>query len=422
MSRAESPGSESLARIESVLRHRIGLDPTTVGSSLVRRAAERRMEALGIASWIAYAGALDHSEQELQALVEEVVVPETYFFREPEAITEIARRALAARELPYRVLSAPCSTGEEPYSIAMAFLMAGVPAAAIAIDAIDVSLEAVRRAREGVFRGGAFRGDTAGWRKYFREAASGWELEQSVRSLVTIAHGNVMDDGFRPPRDRYDAIFCRNLLIYFDVDAQARALEALARLLAPDGVLVVGAADTFAVRRAGFAPVAGAEHSFLFTRCEGSESAVQLPTPKRRARPRPVLRQAPPPPRRERAAAPRVQPAPAAPAPEASLIAEVARLAGAGLLAEAVRLGETALRGRTLSAELLALMGTTYAALPDLARAEGCYRRALFLDPEHEDALFHFALLLDQRGAGASARRLRARAKRAHGADAGAPS
>ena len=164
------------------------------------------------------------------------------------------------------MLSVPCSSGEEPYSIAMALLSAGFDPDAIAIDAVDVSLEAVRRTREGTYRDGSFRSEIGEWKQYFRTSARGRELDQRVRSVVRVAHGNLVDASFAPPREQYDVIFCRNLLIYFDAEAQTRALASLAALLAPSGLLVVGSADSFAARRAGFEPLPGFERSFLFRR------------------------------------------------------------------------------------------------------------------------------------------------------------
>ncbi|HMI57130.1 MAG TPA: hypothetical protein VK511_03730 [Gemmatimonadaceae bacterium] len=95
------------------------------------------------------------------------------------------------------------------------------------------------------------------------------------------------------------------------------------------------------------------------------------------------------------------------------VLADVARLADDGRLAEALSVGESALRDGNVTAGLLSLMGTTHAALPDLESAESCYRRALFLEPDNEDALLHLALLLEQRGEIALASRYRTRAKRA---------
>ena len=179
--------------IERILRDEIGLDASTVGGSLIARAAQRRMSKRAIVSVDAYVKLLADDEHELQELIEEVVIPETYFFREPDAIADITRLALDAHALssgaPLRILSVPCSSGEEPYSIALSLLAAGLPASSMSIDAVDISIEAVRRAREGVYRTGSFRGDFSVWRKYFAETAQGWRIDESVRAVVQVAHG-----------------------------------------------------------------------------------------------------------------------------------------------------------------------------------------------------------------------------------------
>src|SRR5207244_1336411 len=91
----------------------------------------------------------------------------------------------------------------------------------------------------------------------------------------------------------------------------------------------------------------------------------------------------------------------------ASAVAEIARLANEGQIAMAVESGERAIAKGELSAELLALVGTMHGATLNFARAESCYRKALFLDPTNEDALLHLALLLERRGELALANRLR---------------
>jgi chemotaxis protein methyltransferase WspC len=416
------------AEIEQILRDEIGLDASTVGSSLIQRAAQRRMTKRGIPAVDEYAMLLMDDAHELQALIEEVVVPETYFFREPDAIADVTRRVLETHspqgDATLRVLSVPCSSGEEPYSIALSLLEAGLPASSISIDAIDVSLEAVRRAEEGVYRTGSFRGDIGAWKKYFLETAHGWKVEDSVRSTVRVAHGNLLSEKFTPPREQYDVIFCRNLLIYFDESAQARALEKIASLLAPDGVLVVASADSFAARRAGFAPSPGSERSFLFRRRPGASSGEALPKVARRARSRPSSRpvaHVPVPKQRvlksgAAIASARQPQAPVSTRPNAaSVLAEVFRLADRGQLATAIDAGERAIREGVASAELLSLVGTLHASTSQLECAEACYRKALFLDPAHEDALLHLALLLEKRGESGLASKLRSRARRALG-------
>lgn len=419
---------EAMAQIERVLHERIGLDASTVGSSLVHRAVHRRMQARNIASVVEYAARLAGEATEMQELVEEVVIPETYFFREPEALDAVAQRVYTSTprewdELSVRILSAPCSTGEEPYSIAMALLAVGVPPARIAVDALDVSENAVRRARAAVYRGGSFRGDVQPWRQHFHETKQGLALNADIKALVRIVRSNLLDPEFSAPRSAYDYVFCRNLLIYFDGATQERVLATLTNLLAPSGILVVGAADTFAVRRSGFIPVPGAERSFLFHH-RPADVVASPPVPRStsiapRVRPRTL---APPP--RVTAPSLRIQRTPAVHVVAAfdnQLIEALSRLADAGRLADAIELGEKAAQARDASADLLALMGTTYDAMDDPVRAESCYRRALYLEPSHADALLHLALLMEHRGDAAAATRLRARARRTLDAPTAAP-
>ena len=409
-----------MTRIERLLYDRIGLDPSTVGSSLVERAVQRRMSICKLDHVDDYDARVTVDEQELLELVEEVVIPETYFFREPEALDAVAQRVVqrnvpAAAGAPFRILSAPCSTGEEPYSIAMTLLAAGASPESVAIDAVDVSREAIGRARTAVYRGGSFREGRDEWARFFHETPAGRAVNRGVRTLVRFAQANLLDPDFRPPHVSYDVIFCRNLLIYFDLPTQERVLGVLTSLLVADGLLVVGAADTFAVRRAGFHPVPGAERAFLFQHRPDDPVAAAEP-PRRK---RPILpRAAPKGPARSGSVTKATVPKTAAPsrtvatpAPD-SLVAAIAELADAGRLADAIRLGEGALTTPDASAELLAIMGTTYAASNDEDRAEACYRRALYLDPSHADSMLHLALLLGRRGDDAGADRLRARARR----------
>ena len=99
---------DGLADVELVLRNEIGLDATTVGSSLVQRAAQRRMQKRGYDSLARYAQLISEDANELQELVEEVVVPETYFFREPEAIADIVGRLWPPPRVRARPLRCVC--------------------------------------------------------------------------------------------------------------------------------------------------------------------------------------------------------------------------------------------------------------------------------------------------------------------------
>ncbi len=188
-------------RFERLLKSRIGLDASSVGSAVIERAVRQRMSGLALHDEDEYWMRLNGSPGEVQALIEAVVVPETWFFRYPESFTTLAR--LAFERLPslgggraLRILSLPCSTGEEPYSIVMALLDAGLSEYLFEVDALDVSARVIERASLGVYGRNSFRGDELGFRdRHFSEVADGYQLAEQVRRKVRFRCGNLLDPG-----------------------------------------------------------------------------------------------------------------------------------------------------------------------------------------------------------------------------------
>jgi chemotaxis protein methyltransferase WspC len=128
--------------------------------------------------------------------------------------------------------------------MAMALLDAGVPSARFQVDAMDISLRALERAAAAVYGRNSFRGSgTAGREHHFETASGGKRVCQRVRRQVRFRHGNLLQLPYLPGRDRFDVIFCRNLLIYFDRSVQDRAIAALGALLKPEGLLFVGSSE-----------------------------------------------------------------------------------------------------------------------------------------------------------------------------------
>ena len=164
-----------------------------MGPHLILRAARRRMAELGLADLGDYAARVADSEAEQQALIEEVVVPESWFFRDERPFRWLADHVRARwvadpRRPPLRALSIPCAGGQEPYSIAITLLDAGLPARRLRIDAVDVSARLLEVARRGVYSANAFRGAEGPSGPLDRGTSAGspegYEIDPAVRSAV----------------------------------------------------------------------------------------------------------------------------------------------------------------------------------------------------------------------------------------------
>src|SRR5262249_6466361 len=157
-----------------------------------------------------------------QELLEDFLVPETWFFRAGAHLALLVEhvRGYVQRGRGCRLLSVPCSTGEEPYSLALALDEAGLFGAPWTLLAVDLSARSLAGARGGVYYELSFRQTPAAIReRYFRPREHGWELERRVRERVEFRQGNLVDPGFLAGEAPFDLIVCRNLFIYLHPEA-----------------------------------------------------------------------------------------------------------------------------------------------------------------------------------------------------------
>ena len=403
------------ARIATLLKEKMGLDAESIGVASVARAVRERLAALGLADTQIYWERLSASEPELQELIEAIVVPETWFFRDPEAFAALAR---VAREewLPthaqgaLRILSLPCSTGEEPYTMAMALLDSGFPPQRFHIDAIDISVRAIAFAQVGIYGKNSFRAKDLSFRnRYFEPLPQGFRLSEDVRRQVHFRHGNLLASGWLPGAHGYHMIFCRNVLIYFDRPTQDRAIDVLGRLLTAPGLLFVGPSETGLLLDHGFVS-AGIPLAFGF---RPAAALVRQAKPVRKTpaaiSPAKPTAQAPPKPKST------ARPKEKTIAAPVHWIDEARRLANRGELSAALKCCEQNLGEQPATAEGLHLAGMLHDAAGQVRKAAEHYRKALYLDPQHRESLVHLAVALTKEGDAPGAQRLFDRAKRLSG-------
>jgi chemotaxis protein methyltransferase WspC len=466
-----------IARFAALLHRTIGLDAASIGNNAIERAVADRYAAWRAANAVAFPAAgiddfwvaVNGVPQQLQALIEAVVVPETWFFRDSEAfnaLVTLARARLAEPPFkPVRILSMPCSTGEEAYTIAMAMLDAGIAPERFTIDAIDISHHALEIARQARYGSNAFRSRALGFRdRHFKPSGDHWRLSADVTERVRFRQANLLTletQAFEP----FDFVFCRNVLIYFDRETQRAAVRVLDDLLAPGATLFVGPAETGLMMREGMTS-AKLALAFAFRRLENDQASLndtslkdvktralysaiakaeeELGFPMRNAAPRVASASAnlaaanafasragalwSQSQLNENANAARFASAPAAkiesktpsvhaaarPAPEhQGTLDQAHALANCGALPEAAVVARAYLKGHPSSADAYYLLGVIADAQGAQTEARGHYKRALYLDPEHGEALTHLAAVLGLEGDRAGAQLLLARAARA---------
>jgi len=279
------------------------------------------------------------------------------------------------------------------------------------IDAVDISARALARAEWGVYGDNSFRGKDLAFReRYFQPCQEGFSLDPAVRNCVRFYPGNLLIDDIQPKLASYDFIFCRNLFIYFDPPTQQRALERIERLLAPSGVLFVSPVEQPLVLSHGFVsaniPEASAcrkgSHALRGPRLARSVKRPPLPGLQPNGAFQPNL------PASSGLKLPRM----GRPSPPVRPDLETARrLADAGRLREAAEICEAHLCQSRVSAQAYYLLGLVRDASGD-ARAIECYRKALYLEPNHYESLLQMALLLQKNGDPARARAFSNRAQR----------
>lgn len=222
---------------------------------LVERRLAPRLRLLGLTSYAAYHRFLRYDPQrgsELEAAAEVLTTNETYFFRDPlqlrsfseEVLPELAAMRRPERRL--RIWSAGCSSGEEAFTVAILVRSSGLFSNwNVEILGTDIARRVLAVARAGQYGAHAFRGvDAETMIRWFRPVEDRWAVDDAIRRTVTFAHINLLDAAAIDQVDETDCIFCRNVLIYFDMGARRRVLKSLYRRLRPGGYLLLGHSES----------------------------------------------------------------------------------------------------------------------------------------------------------------------------------
>jgi chemotaxis protein methyltransferase CheR len=233
--------------VETQLGFRVGDRPAAMIDVIDRRARANRLTP---AEYLDRLAGAEPDPDELRAVIAEISVGETYFFRHAEQIQAYADLLpeLVTRRGHLRVLSAGCSSGEEPYTLAMVARELIPDPAAVAVHGVDFNPAALARAAAGRYTRWALRATTPEHeRRWFTPAGPTTKdamIVRALRTAVTFSEGNLITDRGGWASQTWDVIFCRNVIMYFSSEHARAVVERLIRMLAPGGYLFLGHAET----------------------------------------------------------------------------------------------------------------------------------------------------------------------------------
>jgi chemotaxis protein methyltransferase CheR len=237
-------------RARRMIHSRAGIALGEFKAEMVYSRLAKRLRALGLRDFHDYLAQLeDGAHPEWEHFVNALTTNQTEFFREGHHFPMLARHAKARKGRPLRIWSAAAATGEEPYSIAIAMCEAfETLAPPVKILATDLDTRALAHARDAIYSIDKVAAlDPERLRRFFlkgRGARQGLaRLRDDLRALVDFQRLNLRDDTWSIAGP-FDAIFCRNVLIYFDKPTQRHVLERLAARLAPDGLYFAGHSES----------------------------------------------------------------------------------------------------------------------------------------------------------------------------------
>jgi chemotaxis protein methyltransferase CheR len=233
----------TLSKVENVLREASGLTLAasvrrSLSTALQRAAESRKMDLTTFLDKL-----LAREQSVVASFVEYAVIGETYFFRHPEHLRELSREAMMAQgTAPFRVWSAGCATGEEPYSIVMSLVASGIPLERIKVTATDISSRALQRARAATYNPWSVRRiEPAMERRFLSVQNDVVTVAPQVCKPVEFLQHNLMMDA--APVSEQDAVFCRNVLIYFPQEVVRLVLVKLIGAIKPGGLLFLSPAE-----------------------------------------------------------------------------------------------------------------------------------------------------------------------------------
>lgn len=249
--------ADEFRQLRDFVYHHCGLNFTEDSKYLLEKRLGKRLQLHHLKSFKDYYYFLRYNpdkEKEMSEVIDLLTTNETYFFREDfqlktfveDILPELRRRKEAEGKKSLRIWSAGCSSGEEPYTIAMLLLdRPWLRDWQVEVIGTDISHRVLHMAREGVYGDASFRSTEASQKsRFFTEQGGKYRISDTVKSLVSISHLNLFDASRIALLGKMDVIFCRNVIIYFDHAGKKKVVDNFFQRLVPEGFLLLGHSES----------------------------------------------------------------------------------------------------------------------------------------------------------------------------------
>lgn len=371
--------SINLKNIERIISDKLGLETSNLRQRQLELAIERiqdgRNKELRVYDF--------YDDETIIELAEHLKVPETWFFRDPEGyklMVSYLKENYFGK--PIRILSMPCSTGEEPYSIAMSLDRNGISLDKAKIFAYDISSESIAMAKKGIYGRNSFRGSNEDYMSYFDEISMGYAIDENIKKQINFKRINIISDKISGAK--FNVIFLKNFIIYLNDDARRIVLDKLDNLLHENGLLITGHSETGFFLTNGFSPAGWPKSFGLFRKQKTAkkESTINIKSIKKSYAKREIIRH--------------VEIASHDSADDYdALLSEIKQLANEGNYGEALSKCKKLIELSKTEVEPYYLLAVINEAMGNTAEAENYYHKALFLDPQHYESLINLSLIYE---------------------------
>jgi len=380
-----------LQDIAHLIRKKNGLLNNSIGNILIDTSIKQRMNACNISNINEYHEHIKENTKEFNELIEASIVSETWFFRESKifnnVLDNIKKQLLINNQSIFKILCIPCSTGEEPYSLAMLLTENKISNSNYLIDAIDISKKSLIHAKQGLYHKNSFREKThiSYQDKYFYNDKKTYQLKDNIKETVTFYQHNILD--IKPDNHtKYDAILCRNLLIYFDEETKHIALKNLTALLQEGGQLFVGHAEFGCIPKNLFSHIKQTHGFGIKNQTTSPKSINTNNTPIKKITKNTKHSK------------------------KDSTLIKAKKLADLGEFKKAKILCEKHTSSHGNSCESFYLLGLISHSQKDTNKAELFFKKCLYLDPAHYESLIFLSLIMEKKGELENSTRLKRRA------------